>query len=66
MKYINNLKPKCSAGHDGISSKLLKNIAQIIAPTLTIIINQSLYTGIFPEKLKIAKVTPLFKHGEKT
>ena len=27
--------------------------------------NQSLYTGIFPEKLKIAKVTPLFKHGEK-
>ena len=65
MKYINNLKPKCSAGHDGISSKLLKDIAQIIAPTLTIIINQSLYTGIFPEKLKIAKVTPLFKHGEK-
>ena len=47
MKYTNNLKPKCSAGHDGISSKLLKDIAQIIAPTLTIIINQSLYTGIF-------------------
>ena len=65
MKHINNLKPKCSAGNDGISSKLLKDIAQIIAPTLTIIINQSLYTGIFPEKLKIAKVTPLFKHGEK-
>ena len=66
MKYINNLKPKCSAGHDGISSKLLKDIAQIIAPTLTIIINQSLYTGICPEKLKIAKETPIFKHGEKT
>ena len=65
MKYINNLKPKCSAGHDGISFKLLKDIAQIIAPTRTIIINQSLYTGNFPEKLKIAKVTPLFKHGDK-
>ena len=66
MKYINNLKPKCSAGHDGISSKLLKDIAQIIAPTLTIIINQSQYTRIFPKKLKIAKLAPLFKHGEKT
>ena len=50
MKYINNLKPKFSAGHDGISSKLLKDIAQIIDPTLIIIINQWLYTGIFPEK----------------
>ena len=50
MKYINNLKPKRSAGHGGKSSKLLKDIAQIIAPTLTIIINQSLYTGIFLEK----------------
>ena len=39
-----------------------KDIAQIIAPTLTIIIN---LTGIFPEKLKIAKVTPLFKHEER-
>ena len=66
MKYINNLKPKCSAGHDGISSKLLKDIAQIIAPTLTIIINQSLYTGIFPEKIKNSRINPLFKHGEKT
>ena len=28
---------------------------------LTLIINQSLVTGIFPEKLKIAKVSPFFK-----
>ena len=66
MKYINNLKPKCSASHDDISSKVLMDIAQIIAPTLTIIINLSLYTGFFPEKIKIAKLTPLFKHNEKT
>ena len=65
MKYINNLKPKCSAGHDGISSKLLKDIAQIIAPTLTIIINQSLYTGIFPEKLKNRQSNPIIQTWRK-
>ena len=63
---INNLKPKQSAGHDSISSKLLKDIGHIIAPTLSVIINQSLYTGIFPKQLKIAKVIPLFKKGEET
>ena len=34
--------------------------------TLTTIINQSLHTGIFPDKLKIAKVIPLFKKGDPT
>ena len=27
-------------------------------------INQSLCTGIFPEKLKVAKVIPLYKKGD--
>ena len=63
---INNLKSKQSAGHDSISSQLLKDIGHIIAPTLSVIIDQSLYTGIFPIQLKIAKVIPLFKKGEET
>ena len=33
---------------------------------LTTIINQSLHTGIFPDKLKISKVIPLFKKGDPT
>ena len=33
---------------------------------LTLIINQSLVTGIFPNKLKIAKVLPLFKEEDHT
>ena len=41
--------PKCSAGHDGIPSKLLKYIAKIIAPIALIIINQSLSNGMFQE-----------------
>ena len=61
-KLINNLPNKHSAGVDGISSVLLKNINSIIAPALSIAINQSLHSGIFPTHLKIAKVIPLYKN----
>ncbi len=33
---------------------------------LTIIINQKLHTGFFPDLLKIAKVTPIFKKDDET
>ena len=52
-----------SKGYDGISTEHLKLIN--ISKCLTLIINQSLSSGIFPDKLKIAKVTPIFKKGDK-
>ena len=61
VQIINKLKPKSSAGHDDISTIILKKIAHIIAPILSITLNQSLCTRILPNKLKIAKVIPLFK-----
>ena len=61
LKTIEKLKPKTSSGPDGQSSKLLKVVGNILAPTLSVIINQSLYTGIFPDKLKVAKVCPSLK-----
>ena len=63
-KIINKMKPKSSAGYDNISSKLLIQIGDIIACPLSIIINQSLCTGIFPKKLKLAKVIPLYKKDD--
>ena len=42
----------------------MKQIAPIIIPSITLIINQSLSTGIFPDKLKIAKIIPLFKKND--
>ena len=65
IKHIQNLKPKSSSGYDQISSKLLKEIGPIISQHLCLIINQSLCTGIFPDRLKLAKVIPLFKKGDK-
>ena len=64
LKIIQGLKPKTSVGYDHLSSKVLKDIADIASTPLSIIINQSLCSGIFPSKLKIAKVIPLFKKGD--
>ena len=59
------LHPKNSAGYDGISTKLLLALQHTIVKPITLIINQSLNTGIFPSKLKVAKVIPIFKKGNK-
>ena len=58
------MKSKNSSGNDEISNRLLKSIKSEISKPLTIIINQSLETGIFPDALKVAKVKPLFKKGD--
>ena len=63
LTIINNLKSKNSPGNDEISNRLLKSIKCKISNPLTIIINQSLETGIFPNALKVDIVKPLFKKG---
>ena len=65
-KTIQNLPSKNSCGLDGISSKLIKIIEPAIIKPLTLLINQVLNTGIFPDELKIAKVIPLFKKDDPT
>ena len=45
--------------------KILKSIRDIISPCLTNIINRSLTTGVFPDNLKRARVTPIPKEDDK-
>ena len=49
---------------DEISSKTLKVLKNEIAAPLTVINNQMLYTGIFPDALKVSKVIPLYKKDD--
>jgi hypothetical protein len=53
-----------SSGLDGISSNILKMSATVIYESLTYIFNLSLCTGNFPSKLKLARVTLLYKSGD--
>ena len=62
---IDNLENKKSCGCDGISNKLLKLIKNEISKPITLIVNQSIKTGIFSNALKIAKVKPIYKKGDK-
>ena len=47
IKIINELQPKNSNGHDEISNKLLKTLSPTLIQSLTLIINQSITSGIY-------------------
>ena len=55
-----------SAGFDLIPAHLIKKTIHNIIIPFTHICNQSLQTGIFPDKLKESKVIPLHKGGSKS
>ncbi len=50
-----------ASGPDEISARLLKETAEQIAPSLTLLYNQSLNTGIFSDEWKLANIVPVFK-----
>ncbi len=52
VKIIDNMKSKTGCGFDCISMKIvkfIKNKKNVWSDPLTIIINQMLHTGIFPD-----------------
>ncbi len=65
MRFLSNLTISKASGLDQISAKVLKIAAPSIAPSLTLIFNQSIRTGIFPSDWKVARVTPIYKSGGK-
>jgi len=60
---INALKQNKASGHDDILPYFLKTSAHIISLPISIILNYSLTFGIFRNKLKIAKVVPVYKRS---
>lgn len=49
-----------------IPTFIFKHIAHIISPVIATLINVSLSAGVFPDSLKVARVIPLSKGGDKT
>ena len=60
---ISLLKSGKSLGPNSIPMKILKCLSPLISSPLSQIINESFQGGIFPGKMKLAKVIPLFKKG---
>ncbi|XP_065664765.1 uncharacterized protein LOC136086395 [Hydra vulgaris] len=63
---FNSLKKNKSAGIDQINVNVIKSVFDIVEPSLFHIFNLSLKSGHIPDKLKIAKITPIFKSGDET
>jgi hypothetical protein len=66
QKIIKKLQPKLSLDSQGISTKMIKLIGNEISSPLSHIFNLSLRSGVFPEKLKMCRVIPIFKSGSKS
>lgn len=53
--------PRKAPGYDNISMRVIQHSFHLISTPLVNIINLSLSKGIFPDKLKIGKVIPIYK-----
>ena len=60
-KLISNLNQNKSLDPCSISVEILQNHVDILKQPFTYLINLSFQQGIFPEALKTARVTPIFK-----
>ena len=62
---IGKIKTSIGSGVDGISSFFLKFPLPAIENSLALILNLSIETGVFPDSWKTARVTRIYKSGEK-
>ena len=61
---LGRLKNGKATGMHLISNSVLKAVKDITTPSLTDLFNASIKAKIFPDDFRIARVTPIFKHGE--
>ena len=64
-KQLTSLNPAKACGPDGIGPRVLRELADILAGTLTTLFQSSLDKGVVPDDWKRANVCPIYKKGEK-
>ena len=65
ITIFSSFKSKASSGHDGVSSKLVKDLKYALSFPLSVIINNSLTMGLVPNMAKLAKIIPIYKAKDK-
>ena len=63
--HIKELKPKNNRGKDCITVELFKLASPHFSTFLCKLVNKTFSVGIFPDHLKRAIITPIFKNGDK-
>ena len=64
-EFLHALDPSKATGIDGLGPRILKMAADVLAPSITALINKSKETATFPSHLKVAKIFPIYKSGTK-
>ena len=64
-KALDSLRSKRTLDCCGLSTEIVKLCKNELVSVLTLIINQSITTGIFPNQFKTARVSAIYKKGEK-
>lgn len=65
-KVISSFKNKYSVGFDDIPVPVIKKSKKYLIRPLLHVINSSFISGIFPDKLKVAKIRSVFKKGSES
>ena len=58
---IKGLNPNKAATYNNIVPNIMRSSAKVTANTLQLLVNNAISNGKFPENLKLADVTPIFK-----
>ena len=66
LNIVNQCKSKTSADVNNLSMKITKHIIKSVVKPFNAICNLSFTSGVVPEAMKISKIVPLFKSGDKT
>ena len=65
-KIVNSLKNLSSSGPDSFPTNVVKSTLPSILVPLTKLVNLSFKYGIFPDALKRARITALYKEGPRS
>ena len=65
IEEIERICLKKAKGFDEIAPKIVKWAASLYSPILKVIFNKCIDLGYYPNGMKVGKVTPVYKKGEK-
>ena len=64
--FCQNLDPSKGAGHDGLAPSIFRLVSLELSSPISKLLNACLEAGYFPNFLKMARVSPVYKNGDPT